>query len=97
MLRSMRINAPKGQKIICREVREGLWGGGEPRGLLIAGEVYTVRRTKVFKDFSLVILVEIPDTEFNTVLFEEVGERLDATDSPADLYYRGLEERRRGG
>ncbi len=73
MPRSMRINAPKGQAVKCLELRTGLWGGGEPRGLLVAGEVYTVRQTNVFKDFSLVILAEISDAAFNTALFEEVG------------------------
>lgn len=90
----MRINAPEGQAVKCTELRTGLWGGGEPRGLLVEGEVYTVRQTKVFKDFSLVILAEIPDAAFNAVLFVEVGEILAAVDSTADLYHRGVEERR---
>ncbi len=91
----MRINAPKGQKVRCPELRGDLWGGGAPSDLLTVGTIYTVEATKVFKDSSLVVLAEIPGAEFNTVLFEEVGDILDAVDSPADLYFRGVAERRR--
>lgn len=94
-LQAMRINAPKGQQVVCLDLRDDVLGRGASSGLLAPGAVYTVMKTEVFKDHSLVILAEVPGATFNTVLFQEVGDILDAEDSPADLYFRGLEERRR--
>ena len=47
--KSMRINAPKGQKVIFNGPRDGLWGGGEANEKLKEGNVYTVAKTMVFQ------------------------------------------------
>ena len=68
--KSMRINAPKGQKVVFTGPRDGLWGGGFADARLEEGTVYTVEETRVFSSCSMVVLEEFPDEEFNTVLFE---------------------------
>lgn len=89
----MRINAPRGQKVTCKESQKTLWGGGEADGKLEIGKVYTVAKTEIFKDSSLVILEEIPGGRYNTVLFEEVCEILEPTQSEREIYEEGLRER----
>ncbi len=92
--KSMRINAPKGQKVIFKGPRDGLWGGGHADDRLLAGKVYTVEKTRVFKSHSEVVLAELPDTEFNTVMFVEGGEHLEAISTTRQIYAQGIVERR---
>ena len=88
----MRLNAPLGQSVIY--VDHGVpWGGDSADGLLKADTIYTIASTTVFRDHSLVRLIEFPGFEFNTIMFEEVGERLPAVSTVAEIYYQGLDER----
>lgn len=89
----MRLNAPMGQTVVY--IDHGVsWSGDNPEGHLKADTIYTVASTTVYRDHSLVRLTEVPDFEFNTVMFEEVGECLPALNTVAEIYYRGLNERR---
>ena len=60
--KSMRINAPKGQKVIFKSKIDGLWGGGHANDQLEEEAVYTVEKTKVFKSHSFVELKGYLDT-----------------------------------
>ena len=91
LYKTMRINAPKGQKVIFKGERDGLWGGGHADGRLKEGAVYTVESTKVFKSHSFVELMELPGEEFNTVMFEETGKLLEPTQTTEEIYRRGIE------
>ena len=92
--KTMRINAPKGQKVIFKGERDGLWGGGYANDRLKEGNEYTVEKTTVFKSHSFVVLNEVSGEEFNTVMFEESGEVLEPMHSKQELYQQSVKERR---
>lgn len=91
----MRLNAPKGQQIAYLFQNQEPWGGHDPRGLLEPGAIYTVKETIVYKSVSYVRLVEYPDKEFNTVMFEEAGELLPEEKTVMEIYEEGWQERQR--
>lgn len=91
--KTLRINAPKGQKVIFKGPKDALWGGGQPDNRLEEGMTYSVNKTKVFGSCAMVELEEYPGAEFNTVLFEETGKLLAAIHTPEELYRKGLSER----
>lgn len=61
--------------------------------MLVAGEIYTVDHTIVYKDISYVITQEKKEREFNTVAFTEVSPRIDATQSVEEIYRAGFRQR----
>ena len=77
--KSLRINAPKGQKVIFKGERDGLCGGGHANDQLKEGAVYTVDKTRISRSWSMATLKEFPVEEFNTAMFEEAGEHLEVT------------------
>lgn len=86
----MRINAPRGQKIVYVTPRPGSPVSDHEKRLLQSETVYTVNGTKVYRSHSTVQLEEIPDQDFNTTLFKEVGELLPEVDTIEEIYLRNL-------
>ena len=89
----MRINAPRGQKVIYLTPPAGYPVSEHEKRLLRPESVYTVEGTKVYRSHSTVQLAEIPDQDFNTTLFKEVGEILPEVDTIEDIYLRNLHPR----
>lgn len=92
----MRLNAPQGQKVEYVEHPGEPWGGEDARQLLQPGSIYTVADTAVFRSYSLVRLAELPNHEFSTMQFKEVGELLPEVESVEDIYMRGVMNARHG-
>lgn len=70
---TMNVYANHGDKILFYYPNNGLPMDKEKaKKFLKQGEIYTVDRTKVFSDFTIVFLIEIPDVPFNSVMFKDL-------------------------
>lgn len=82
----MRLNAPKGQTVKFCGVNGYPHELEEASSVLSSDKVYHVLYVNVYSSSSEVILQEFPDKIFNTVMFEEVGDKLPEVDTVEGLY-----------
>ena len=87
---TMRINAPRGQKI--RFSPRSNEETEECHEFYLDRE-YTVDRTIIYSSISYVVTQEIPDREINTVYFQEVSPHIDETQTCEEIYNYGLRQR----
>lgn len=62
------------RRVVCIRNDKDVLNGGAFAHLLTIGAVYTIESVQVDNWFTLVTLREFPGLEFNSVLFEEIGE-----------------------
>jgi len=84
----MRLNAPQGQKV--RYLNKNGYDVQREfaNKYLNEGAIYTVKEVCVYGSSSDVVLEEVPNESFNTVMFEEIGDILPATLTVKELYDR---------
>ena len=63
----------KKRKVRCVRNDNDVWGEQSDARMLTVGEIYTVIDIDVHSWHTLVTLLEFPNEEFNSVLFEEVA------------------------
>ena len=90
---SMRINAPKGQKVIYMDQNGYSSDQDHARQFLKKGSEYTVEITEVSSSNTNVILSEFPNKKCNSVMFQETGEILEPLNTTEELYRQGVEMR----
>ena len=71
----MDIYSKQGTKVSyigCSDGQVNYGGHDDPRGILVEGAIYTVKRTVIHDWYTEVYLEEFPNMEFNSVCFDEV-------------------------
>ncbi len=83
---SMRLNAPKGQRVQFNGANGYDSDLTHAKRYLNTSDTYTVLSTEVGKSMSYVILEEFPDHRFNTVMFIEIEPFHAPQEGVADIY-----------
>lgn len=85
---SIRLNAPKGQKVRYRNKDGFETDRLHANKFLNTEDIYTIKETLVYSSNSSLYLEEFPDEKFNLVMFEEVEPILEEVETSKEIYER---------